>query len=162
MSTAALSHARDDEPPEYPGELVLARASDAKVWFIIERMITKSWRRGKETSALAEQWKCSESLVEQYAAQAARFLRFIGETELVRAKVLARLTEIGDENEGDRVPALLGAAKVAGVLDAKPQQSTQQSSPADILSAAESALDDPPPELVELLERKWGKRTVMP
>lgn len=160
VTAALVGHTREASAEEIQCEVMGMRPADAKVWTIIEMMIALKWVRGKSADDLAIQWGCSLQLVERYAVEASRFLRLIKEPELLRARVLKRLAEIGEQDEGDRVPALLGAAKVAGVLDAPKAQAAPQESAADRLAAAESALDDPPPELVELLERKWGKRTV--
>lgn len=157
MTSAALSHARD---AGIDPELIPMRAADAKVWSIAQRMIRKEWRVGEDGPLLAKEWGCSLSLVENYAAQASRFLRLIKEPELVRAWAAARLTEIGNQDEGDRVPAILGAAKVAGVLDQK-----GNAAPPPELSATErndrlrALLRDPPAELLGILaECGWERR----
>lgn len=164
--SSALSHAREAdseaEVSEGIAELAPMRAADAKVWAIVGRMQRKEWERGRDCQRLAAEWRCSVSLVEQYAAQASRFLRLIKEPEMVRAWAAARLTEIGNEDEGDRVPAILGAAKVAGVLDPK----GNGPAPPPPLSSAErneslrALLRDPPPELEAILVECWGPRTV--
>jgi hypothetical protein len=120
-------------------------------------MMTRGeWVRGQSAHDLAAEWECSVALVERYSTEASRFLRLIREPEAIRAKVLARLTEIGDQDQGDRVPALLGAARMAGVLDlVQSAHGPTETLHGDKNTDVAAILADPPAELLDLLLTVW-------
>lgn len=165
LSPARVPNSDGANMPELLAELALdesgqpMRASDAKVWTCVHLMARQEWVRGTTSVKLAAEWGCAVNLVEHYAATAAQFLRLIKEPDMVKTWAAARLTEIGNENKPDRVPAILGAAKVAGVLDQKGDAAKPpELSVAERNERLRMTLRDPPPELVTIVHSVSDER----
>jgi hypothetical protein len=124
------------------------RVADKRTEHIIEMMKRKEFVRGRTVRLLAKQWGISHSACERYAVEAGKFLRLIREPEAVRDHVLHRLHEIGSQDKPDRVPALLGAAKMAGVLE--PPEGVQMTREQRVAHTV-AALSDPDDELYEAM-----------
>ena len=127
------------------------RPADARTLHIIGMMTRKEWERGYSTAVLAKEWGMATGAVERYATEAAKFLRICNEPETLRTEIILRLREIGGEDKGDRVPAMLGLAKMVGVAEPRAPDVGTQTSRAERIAHLCECLREPDDELLEAM-----------
>lgn len=164
MNDPARSIENAEQPSESEAIVSIAplNVGDAIVQEIMEMMRGGEWDGRKSCDVIALRHKITIGSAQQFASQAGRFLRLHSEPDQMLGYLITKLHAIVEANGMDRVPAIKTLLDQLEKMEARRLKSGQPSNPADILSAAEDALDNPPPELVELLERKWGPRVVQP
>jgi hypothetical protein len=133
---------------------------DRVVQEIMSLMRAGEWDGRKSADAVAIRYGITIGSAKQLAVQAGRVLRLHREPDQMLGYLVGKLHEIVEANQPDRVPAIKTLLDQLEKMESRRLKNGPPADPAAVLTAAESALDDPPPELVELLERKWGKRTV--
>jgi hypothetical protein len=138
-----------------PDEFDRPRIADQRTKVFIDLMVAKEFVRGKTVKIYAKKWGISKNAAERYAIDAAKFLRLIQEPEAVRRRVLQRLHEISAEDKPDRVPALINAAKMVGVLDPPPGSVKSR---AETIAYLVQSLEDPDDELLEAM--RIAKKTI--
>jgi hypothetical protein len=143
-----------------PSELAGFRDVDQHVYRIACRMAANDWPRGTAAREYAATYGLGESRVENWAAEAARLNRLLGVADYLRTKAL----HVVDRTlEMEHAPGLaLAAAKL--VLERVDARGPGSGAPAgtDRTLALEGVLQDPPPELVAMLERcGWVRREAL-
>lgn len=75
-----------------------------RVSAIVDMMVAKRWERGKSDKALSAHWKTPLSTIQNYSAEAGRFLKRIGETEamieLAKVNAVRWMAESGKDRVG--------------------------------------------------------------
>lgn len=135
--------------PEEGGSIL--RPRDALVRDAADLMLEGRWQAGHSVYALAKKHQVSKAIAEAASREGARYLRVVVNPEATRLQLLAQLRGIAEENEGDRVPAIMAIAKMSGA--AEPPKDDGPSSPEERVERLCCALADPDHELLEALHR---------
>lgn len=160
-----LSRARP-EREDPPVELAGFRDVDVHVYRIAQRMAALQWERGVSAGEYAATYGISESRVDNWAAEAARYLRLTGLASSIRAKAWMVVDRVMEAPED---ALALAAARVA--LERVDSKATGYGSDSGANSTDEARrhrvvtmFSDPdmPIELVEIITTHWGPRTVFP